>query len=103
MPVSRFWMLTVATVFTAAIAAAGSAHAKKYCQADRHMHYGSGNGANKQKARRAAIQAWANFTVFEYGSAYGKWSLARFKRVSCSRSGAQWSCSVEANPCRRGR
>lgn len=82
---------------------ADAARIAKYCQGDRHMHYGSGSGRTKKAARRAAIQSWVDFTVFEYGSAYGRFKNARFRRTTCSKDGSSWSCSVEGNPCRRAR
>ncbi|MEL7543397.1 MAG: hypothetical protein AAGJ70_06440 [Pseudomonadota bacterium] len=87
----------------AVIAAPDTAHAKRYCQGDRHMHYGSGSGPTKRTAKRSAIASWSGFTAFEYGNAYARFSNARFKRVRCGKSSGGWSCSVEGNPCRRAR
>ncbi|MEO0618257.1 MAG: hypothetical protein AAFZ01_03155 [Pseudomonadota bacterium] len=81
----------------------GTAYAKRYCQGDRHMHYGSGSGPTKRTARRSAIASWSGFTAFEYGNAYARFSNARFKRVSCDKEAGGWSCKVEGNPCRRAR
>ena len=92
-----------AVTLTVPHSTAEAARIAKYCQGDRHMHYGSGTGRTKKAARRAAIQAWVDFTVFEYGSAYGRFKNARFRRVSCGKQGGSWTCNVEANPCRRAR
>jgi len=101
----RFCVLISAVVCLSAFApsSAEAAKVRKYCQGDNHMHYGSGTGRTKSLAKRAALRAWADFTAFEYGGSYASWQLARFKRISCGRSGGEWSCSVQANPCRRGR
>lgn len=82
------------------VLSAPSAHARKYCQGDNHLHYGNGTGAKKKIARRNALASWAGFTAFEYGNAYAYWRHARFKKTRCSRSGGGWSCQVSANPCR---
>lgn len=73
---------------------------KKLCMTD-HYHYGSGNGRTKALAERAAIASWQSFTDFEYGSVWARFSNAAAKRVSCSQSGGDYSCQVEARPCRR--
>ncbi|MGI9406684.1 MAG: hypothetical protein ACR2O4_09970 [Hyphomicrobiaceae bacterium] len=103
---SRIRSLSAASImFAVATAYSVSADARvsKYCQGDRHMHYGSGGGPSKKAARRAAIQSWADFTAFEYGNAFANYRNARFKRIACSRSSSGWSCDVEANPCRVAR
>ena len=71
----------------------------KMCMTD-HYHYGSGDGATKAAAQRAAIGSWQSFTDFEYGSDWARFSKAVGKRVSCSRSGSGYSCQVEGRPCR---
>jgi hypothetical protein len=70
----------------------------KTCLAD-HFHSGNGNGATRSQAERQAIQAWADFTSWEYGSSWGRYSIAANKNVSCEQSGS-WSCFLEARPCR---
>lgn len=72
----------------------------KLCMTD-HYHYGSGTGRTKDLAQRAAIGSWQSFTDFEYGGVWARFSNAAAKRVSCSQSGGQYSCQVEARPCRR--
>lgn len=71
----------------------------KMCMTD-HYHYGSGQGATKAAAQRAAIGSWQSFTDFEYGSDWARFSKAVGKRQSCSQSGSGFDCQVEARPCR---
>ncbi|MEZ5849303.1 MAG: hypothetical protein R3D68_01465 [Hyphomicrobiaceae bacterium] len=72
----------------------------KVCFVD-HTHQGNSSGqASKKAALAAAISDYQGFTGWEYGSAWGRFSLAADKRVSCS-GGPPWGCTVEARPCRR--
>jgi hypothetical protein len=71
----------------------------KMCFTD-HFHYGSGNGSTRAKAEKDAIASWVSFTDFEYGSDWARYGKAVRKRMSCSSSGAGFSCQVEALPCR---
>jgi hypothetical protein len=71
---------------------------RKTCLAD-HFHNGSGSGMTRPQAERAAIQSWVDFTAWEYGGSWGRYSLAANKKVDCARS-ESWSCDVEARPCR---
>jgi hypothetical protein len=71
---------------------------RKTCMLD-HFHNGSGSGATRPQAERAAIQSWVDFTAWEYGGTWGRYSIAAGKKMSCSRS-ESWSCDVEARPCR---
>jgi hypothetical protein len=71
----------------------------KTCMLD-HLHYGSGNGRKRAQAARAAISSWVEFTAWEYGYAWGRYSIAAGKKVTCSLGSAGWSCAVEARPCR---
>jgi hypothetical protein len=71
---------------------------RKTCLAD-HFHNGSGTGATRPQAERAAIQSWVDFTAWEYGGSWGRYSLAASKKMTCSREEG-WSCDVEARPCR---
>ena len=72
------------------------------CMID-HYHYGSSIGkASKAEAVRAAIQSWADFVDFEYGSAWTSWSRSGTKSVNCTNGGAgNWGCDVNSRPCRR--
>lgn len=65
-----------------------------------HYHYGSGAGATKAAAQKAAIGSWASFTDFEYGSDWARFSRAASKGMSCSRGGGGFDCQIEARPCR---
>jgi hypothetical protein len=71
---------------------------RKTCLAD-HFHNGSGTGATRAQAERAAIQSWVDFTAWEYGGSWGRYAIAASKKMDCSRS-ESWSCDVEARPCR---
>jgi hypothetical protein len=71
---------------------------RKTCLAD-HFHSGSGSGSMRPQAEKQAIQSWADFTAWEYGSTWGRYSLAASKKMTCER-GDGWSCYVEARPCR---
>jgi hypothetical protein len=71
---------------------------RKTCLAD-HFHNGSGTGATRPQAERAAIQSWVDFTAWEYGGSWGRYSIAASKKMTCSRE-ESWSCDVEARPCR---
>lgn len=72
------------------------------CMID-HFHYGSSSGkASKALATRAAIQSWADFVYFEYGSAWASWARSGTKSMNCTNGGAgNWGCDVNARPCRR--
>jgi hypothetical protein len=71
----------------------------KTCMLD-HLHYGSGNGTTRAQAARAAIRSWAEFTAWEYGDPWGRYSIAAGKKMTCSLGPGGWSCAVEARPCR---
>lgn len=92
--------LAVAIVCSIAVSPADAKRRTKYCMAG-HYHYGSSSGQRSKKvARREAIASWASFTMFEYGSAWGRFRRAIGRRVSCSRNETGWGCNVEAIPCR---
>ena len=60
-------------------------------------------GADEKRLLRVflgRIRAWQEFTDFEYGSDWARFSRAAAKRVRCSRRSAGWYCDVEARPCR---
>jgi len=71
---------------------------RKTCLAD-HFHSGNGSGPTRPQAEKAAVQSWADFTAWEYGSTWGKYTVATSKKMTCER-GDSWSCFVEARPCR---
>jgi hypothetical protein len=68
------------------------------CFAD-HFHSGNGTGSTRAQAEKQAIRAWVDFTAWEYGSTWGRYALAASKKMKCER-GSDWSCFVEARPCR---
>jgi hypothetical protein len=65
-----------------------------------HYHYGSGTGANKAAAQKAAIGSWASFTDFEYGSDWARFSRAASKSMKCSGGTGGVDCQLEARPCK---
>lgn len=72
---------------------------RKTCLVD-HFHNGDGKGTTRAQAERAAITSWAEFTAWEYGDSWARYSIAASKKVTCSRDGSNWSCALEARPCR---
>jgi hypothetical protein len=69
------------------------------CMLD-HFHDGSGSGSTVAAAQRAAIRAWTDFTVWEYGGRWGSYAASVSKRMSCSGSRGNYSCSTSSRPCR---
>ncbi len=67
-----------------------------------HYHDGNGNGRTRHQAQLSAVRSWSDFTVFEYGRAWGHFSLAASKTIRCSGGGQAWHCAVAARPCKRG-
>ena len=65
-----------------------------------HSHDSSGSGASRRLAEAAAIRGWTDFTSLEYGNAWARFSLAIGKTMRCDGGGSNWSCSLEAYPCR---
>jgi hypothetical protein len=72
---------------------------RKTCMLD-HFHDGSGKGPARAQAERVAIRSWAEFTAWEYGESWGRYSVAASKKMTCSPMAVGWSCAVEARPCR---
>ena len=72
---------------------------RKTCMLD-HFHDGSGSGRTRAQAEKAAIVAWTEFTAWEYGSPWGRYSLAVSKKMDCSQGSGAWNCAVQARPCR---
>jgi hypothetical protein len=71
----------------------------RLCMAD-HWHSGSGEGRTKAAARKAAIRSWADFTNFEYGTAWARFSLAASPQTRYSKASNGWAASIDARPCR---
>jgi len=71
----------------------------KTCMAD-HFHDGTGSGPTRRHAQAAAIRAWIDFTAFEYGERWGRYSIAVSKSMSCSGGPGNYTCSTSARPCR---
>jgi hypothetical protein len=71
----------------------------RLCMAD-HWHSGSGEGRSKAAARAAAIRSWADFTDFEYGSAWAHFSRAANPSTRFIKAANGWSADVDARPCR---
>ena len=66
-----------------------------------HYHDGSGSGRTRYEALKSAVSAWAGFTSWEYGTSWGRYSIANSKSENCSRDmSGGWSCSISAIPCR---
>ena len=71
----------------------------RLCMSD-HYHSGSGEGRTKTAARSAAIRSWADFTNFEYGSAWARFSAAASSSTHYTKAEQGWSADIEARPCR---
>jgi hypothetical protein len=69
------------------------------CMSD-HYHQGGGSGTSRKAAEIDAIKSWQNFTAFEYGSDWARFSRAAGKSMSCSQGSSGWDCQLEARPCR---
>ena len=72
---------------------------RKTCMLD-HFHDGNGTGRTRAEAERAAIKSWIEFTAWEYGNPWGRYTIAASKKMTCSRESPSWRCAVEARPCR---
>lgn len=74
--------------------------AGKTCLVD-HFHYGSGTGSSQKAAQASAIAAWSSFTVLEYGSTWGRYTLAAGRVMNCGQSGGSWTCNIRARACKK--
>ncbi|MEQ1695488.1 MAG: hypothetical protein ABL901_06565 [Hyphomicrobiaceae bacterium] len=72
---------------------------KKICF-DGHSHSGSGTGASQKVAEMSAVNNWAGFTAWEYGTDWAHIGKAIKKSMKCGRSGGSFNCDVEATPCK---
>ena len=61
---------------------------------------GSGEGRTKAAARSAAIRSWVDFTNFEYGSAWARFSAAASSTTRYTKADNGWSADIDARPCR---
>ncbi len=69
-----------------------------------HEHSGTGTSQRtKRLAIRSAARDWSSFTAWEYGTDWGRWSLARGKKISCQGARGNVTCTVVARPCKRWR
>jgi hypothetical protein len=69
------------------------------CMSD-HYHQGGGSGSTRKAAEIDAIKSWQNFTDFEYGSDWARFSKATSKGMSCSQTSGGWECQLEARACK---
>ena len=66
-----------------------------------HFHDGSGSGPTRAAAQRAAMQAWSDFTAFEYGPRWGSYGASIRQRMRCTGGPGNYSCDTSSLPCRR--
>ena len=66
-----------------------------------HGHTGSAAGSTKPAARAAAIRSWAEFTNFEYGTAWASFSASAGSSTRYTKEASGWSATVDARPCKR--
>lgn len=71
----------------------------RLCMSD-HYHSGAGEGRTKGAAQKAAIRSWMDFTNFEYGTVWARFSRAASKTTRYTKESNGWSASVEGRPCR---
>ena len=67
---------------------------------DGHSHSWSGAGATQKMAEMQAIKGWWGFTAWEYGSDWAHLGKAIKKTMKCGGSAGNWTCDLEATPCR---
>jgi hypothetical protein len=65
-----------------------------------HFHDGSGSGPTRAAAQRAAMQAWSDFTAFEYGPRWGSYGASIRQRMRCTGGPGNYSCDTSSRPCR---
>lgn len=65
-----------------------------------HTHGGSGTGGTKSVALIAAIKAFVDTTVAEYGSDWAKWAKAGNKSVKYEKTAEGWTAHAEGRPCK---
>ena len=76
-------------------------HGNRLCM-DGHYHYGADSSVRSRTAAlRNAKRKWADFVILEYGTDWGRFSLAANRGATCSGNRSSgWHCSVEASPCK---
>ncbi len=73
---------------------------KKICLVD-HSHAGSSSGlATEKAAKAAAIDSWASFTAWEYGTDWANFRKAIRVSMRCNQASGGWGCDLDANPCK---
>ena len=67
-----------------------------------HFHYGSGHSQkSKALALADAKRKWADFVIAEYGTDWGRFSLAAARGGHCRRDDVGgYACTVSASPCK---
>ena len=71
---------------------------------DGHFHYGAdGSPVSKAAALANAKRKWASFVILEYGTDWGRFSVATAKGATCTGNKGAYHCSVEASPCKQVR
>ena len=71
----------------------------RLCMSD-HYHQGSGTGHTKAAAQAAAIRSWADFTNFEYGTAWARYGRAASHSIRYTKNMDGWDADVDARPCK---
>jgi hypothetical protein len=72
---------------------------RKTCM-ESHYHDGNGTGKSQKEAEKAAIRSWESFTIWEYGSPWGRYAASESKKATCDKTTAgDFSCHVTSRPC----
>ena len=72
---------------------------RKTCM-ESHYHDGNGTGKTQKDAEKAAIRSWESFTIWEYGSPWGRYAASESKKATCDKTTAgDFSCHVTSRPC----
>lgn len=73
---------------------------RKLCLID-HSHHGNSSGHKTERAAKAAaIDSWAGFTAWEYGTDWANIRKAIRVSMRCSQTTSGWGCDLDANPCK---
>lgn len=69
-----------------------------------HLHHSAGTGPTKRAALKAAVKRWNDFTAWEYGNAWGRFSRAVGRTSHCQRrADRSYYCSIKGRACRPAR